>query len=94
MGVSVANCPEIPAYVVGWRKLRDVWRATNAFEVDPRLVTEIENATVLVEARRLMAEALRLLDVAQAWEPSAHLDFAIQRLDTLLAALDDSGSKG
>lgn len=31
-----------------------------------------------------MAEALHLLDDVQAWEPSAHLDLAIQRLDALL----------
>ena len=35
----------------------------------------------LNEARQLMAEALKLLDAAQAWGPSAHLDLAIQRLD-------------
>jgi len=64
---------------------------TNAVDVEHRLVTEIDNAMVLAEARRLMVEALRLLDVAQAWEPSAHLDFAIQRVDSII---DASGVPG
>lgn len=54
-------------------------------------MSELDLATVLSQARQLMAEALRLLDGVQAWEPSAHLDLAIQRLDVLLN--DDASAR-
>lgn len=58
--------------------------AMNVHQPDTRCMTEVDLATVLNEAKKLMSEALRLLDVVQAWEPSAHLDLAIQRLDAML----------
>ncbi|AHE54162.1 hypothetical protein NX02_12305 [Sphingomonas sanxanigenens DSM 19645 = NX02] len=39
---------------------------------------------ILSRARALMAEALQLLDSANALEPGAHLDLAIHALDAKL----------
>ena len=47
-------------------------------------MNDMEPAAILAQARQLMIDALQLLDGVQAWEPSAHLDLAIQRLDTML----------
>lgn len=48
-------------------------------------VTEQDLESLLDEARQLMSRAQELLDVAKAWESSAHLDLAIHRLNSILA---------
>lgn len=52
-------------------------------------MTEVDTLAMLGDARRLMQEALKLLDAAKAWEPGAHLDLAIQRLNVMLGEPDD-----
>lgn len=55
-------------------------------------MSDVEPSAVLAQARKLMVEALQLLDGVQAWEPSAHLDLAIQRLDVMLG--ENNTSRG
>lgn len=56
-------------------------------------MSDVEPSAALAQARQLMVEALQLLDGVQAWEPSAHLDLAIQRLDAMLGD-NDGTSRG
>lgn len=55
-------------------------------------MSDVEPSVALAQAKKLMVEALQLLDGVQAWEPSAHLDLAIQRLDVMLG--ENNTSRG
>mgnify|MGYP007039523923 CR=1 FL=1 len=57
-------------------------------------MTEVDTLAMLGDAKRLMLEALRLLDAAKAWEPGAHLDLAIQRLNVMIGEPDNPSGEG
>ena len=47
-------------------------------------MAEIEPGALVKRAKSLMIEALELLDRAEAWEASAHLDLALTHLDATI----------
>ena len=47
-------------------------------------MAEIEPGALVKRAKSLMNEALELLDRAEAWEASAHLDLALTHLDATI----------
>jgi len=53
-----------------------------------------DSGALVLRAKGLMNEALDLLDRAEAWEASAHLDLALTHVETTIAKREAGTDRG